>query len=272
MTTIFISHAQEDSPCADHIRQGLDAHGYSTWREPGYPGPTDNSYPRMIENAILKSAAIILIWSNHAAQSLWIERHMHFAQQLKKSPLPVVTDGTALPNTLVSVSPITSQAPCTDAVAQLLSHLPAPNSTDPLIKLCEQAAHEFIRDRKEAIEHAAAMLQRGEQREAVLAVLEYLAHNDLMTGVRENAQAVLDTDAQKVTTPPLRPDELRHIFGVRCKKGHVTDFDKRRVCVAYIEVPRKCITDAGEELDELHLKCKECGEAVVQRVDCRGYK
>jgi len=231
-------------------------------------------YPRTIENVILGSAAVILVWSSSAAPSEWVERHILFAQRLKKLILPVVLDGTNLPNTLVVDTAIAGQTSCADVVAKLLSSLPPANSTDSLIKLSEQAAHEFIGIRKEAIDHAAEMLQRDEHREAVLAVLEYLAQKDLMMGVRDKAQEVLDADARKGAAPPpfLRPGDSRHIFGVRCKNGHVTYFNKQRVCSAYKEVPREMRQSAGQELDELHLKCETCGVEVVAHEDCRGYK
>ncbi len=272
MTIIFVSYTKEDSDCAENMRQNLEAKGYTTWREPSSLTMESILYPRTIENVILGSAAVILVWSSSAAQSEWVERHTLFAQRLKKLILPVVIDGTDLPNTLVSVSPITNQASCRDVVAQLPPDFPLPDSPDPLIKLSEQAAHEFIRIRKEAIDQAAEMLQRGEHREEVLAILEYLAHNDLMMGVREKAQEVFDADAKRGIAPAFRPDESRHIFGVRCNNGHVTYFDKRRVCAAYTQVPREIVKRAGEELDELHLKCEQCGVEVVARVDCRGYK
>ncbi len=272
MTQIFISHTKEDAVCAESIRQELEAKGYSVWREPNSLSMESILYPRTIENVILGSAAVFLVWSSRVAQSEWVERHTLFAQRLKKMILPVVIDGTDLPNTLVSVSPITSQASCTDVVAQLPPDFPQPGSAEPLIKLSEQAAHEFIRIRKEAIDQAAEMLQRGEHREEVLAILEYLAYNDLMMGVREKAQEVLDADKKRGIAPVFRPDESRHIFGVRCKNGHVTYFDKRRVCGAYKEFPREITQRAGLELDELHLKCEQCGLEVVSRVDCRGYK
>src|SRR3989442_9865690 len=190
MTTIFVSFAKEDTACAEHILRDLETQGYTAWREPGYPDPGDSSYPRMIENAILKSAAVVLVWSSHATQSIWVQRHTSFAQSLKKLVIPVELDSTILPNTLVAVTPVRSQAPCTDAVASLLAQpdFPPSQSTDPLIALSEKAAHEFIRVRKEAIDQAAEMLQRGEHREAVLAILEYLASKDLMMGVRDKAQ------------------------------------------------------------------------------------
>ncbi len=272
MTIVFVSHTQEDAACAESIRQELEAKGYSVWREPASLSMESILYPRTIENDLLRSAAIVLVWSSSAEQSEWVERHILFAQRLKKLIVPVVIDGTDLRTTLIVDTIITSQVPCKNVVAQLPPDFPSPNSTDPLIVLSEQAAHEYIRERKAAIDQAAVILQRGEHREEVLAILEYLAQNDLMMGVRDKAQEVLDVDAKKVTPPPLRPDESRHIFGVRCKNGHVSYFDKRRVCSAYKEVPREIRQSAGMELDELHLKCDHCGVEVVAREDCRGYK
>ncbi len=274
MTQIFVSNSSNDAECAEHIRKGLEARGYSAWREPTSLSMVSILYPRTIENVILGSAAVILVWSSSAAQSEWVERHTLFAQRLKKLILPVVIDGTDLPNTLVSVSPITSQASCTDVVAQLPPDFPQPDSTDPLIKLSEQAAHEFIRTRKEAIDQAAEMLQRGEHREEVLAILEYLARNDHMMAVRDKAQEVLDADAKRATPPPpfLRPDDSRHIIGVRCKQcGHITYFDRRRICSPQSQIVRKRERLAGKEMDKMDLPCEKCGHIIPTRVDCEGY-
>ena len=270
MTTIYVSHAPADAPCAETIRQGLETKGYAVFREPGYPGPGEASYAHMIENAILRSAALVLVWSSLAAREAWVERHIIFAQRLNKLILPVALDGTALPNTLIVETVI--QPPCDDAVAQLLPHLAKLDSIAPLIKLSEQAANDRILSRKEAIEQAAEMLQKGEYREEVLALLEYLAKDDLMMGVREKAQEALEADAKKaMPSPPplLRPSDSRHIFGVKCKNGHVTYFDKRRVCLARSKIARD---RAGKKLDELDLLCGTCGAAMAVLVDCEGYK
>ena len=272
MTTIFVSFAKEDTACAEHILHDLETQGYTTWREPSSLTMESVLYPRTIENVILGSAAVVLVWSSNATQSEWVERHRLFAQSLKKLIFPVELDSTSLPNTLVAVTPVRSQAPCTDAVASLLAqpNFPPSQSTDPLIVLSEKAAHEFIRVRKEAIDQATEMLQRGEHREAVLAVLEYLATKDLMMGVRDKAQEVIDADANKAATPPLRPGESRHIFGVRCKNGHITYFDKRRVCVNE-KLVRGSLQPAGVTLIDLDLPCGECGAIVPVQVDCGGY-
>lgn len=271
MTQIFVSHTQDDAACAESIRQGLEVRGYSTWREPTSLSMESLLYPRTIENVILGSAAVLLVWSSSAAPSEWVERHILFAQRLKKLIVPVVIDTTDLPTTLIVDTLIPGQVPCVDVVKQLPPNFPQPGSADPLIKLSEQAAHEFIRIRKEAIDQAADMLKRDEHREAVLAILEYLAHTDLMMGVRDKAQEVLDVDAKKVTTPAFRLEESRHIVGVRCKNGHITYFDKRRICPDEATIVRS-VQRAGLELDERDLTCGECGVAVKVHVDCRGYR
>ena len=274
MPQIFVSHAPQDAECAEQIRQGLEAGGCATWREPASLSIESILYPRTIENVILSSAAVVLVWSSSAAQSEWVERHLLFAQQLQKLILPVLLDEADLPNTLVAVSPIRGHASCADVAAQLLPRLSPSASEDALLKLEEQAAHQYIRERKEAIDAAAAMLQRGEQREAVLAMLEYLAHNDLMDGVRVKArEALAPYTKQAAASPaPANARDSRHTFGVRCKNGHVSYFDRREVCSAHTKFPRETRQSAGQELDELLLKCETCGVEVAARVDCSKYR
>jgi hypothetical protein len=274
MAQIFVSHAAQDAACAEQIRQGLEARGYTTWREPTSFSIESMLYPRTIENVILSSAAVVLLWSSSAAQSDWVERHLLFAQQLQKLILPVLLDGTDLPNTLVGVLPVSSHTSCVDAAARLLPLLPPITSEDPLRKLEEQAAHQYIRERKAAIDAAVEMLQRGEQREAVLAMLEYLAHNDLMDGVRGKAREALAPYTKQSVASPASPPvgDSRHTFGVRCKNGHVSYFDRREVCSAHTIFPRETRQSAGQELDELLLKCETCNVEVAARVDCGKYR
>ena len=270
MTQIFVSHTSNDAEYAEQLRQGLEARGYSTWREPTSLSMESILYPRTIENVILSSAAVILVWSSSAAASEWVERHILFAQRLKKLIVPIVIDSTALPLTLIVDAIIPDQMPCIEALKQLPPNFPQPGSADPLIKLSERAAHEYIRERKEAIDQAAEMLQRDERREEVLAILEYLAQSDLMMGVREKAQDVLDVDAKRGAAPSFPSDKSRYIIGVRCKNGHVTYFDKRRICKNE-KLVRDSTQRAGAVLTELDLTCGECGSIVTVRIDCGGY-
>ena len=128
--------------------------------------------------------------------------------------------------------------------------------------------------RKDAIDLATEMLKQNDHREEVLAILEYLAQNDLMMGVREKAQDVLDADAKRAAppTPFLHPDDSRYITGVRCKQcGYVTYFDRRRMCSAQSHFKRTRATLAGKELDRMELPCEKCGHIIPTDVDCEGY-
>lgn len=270
MSTIFLSYAREDLHCAEQIREGLTASGYRVWREPDYPTPREQSYPYVVENAILGSAAVVVLWSHSAASFAWVKRHILIAQRFFKPLIPITLDETALPSTLL-VESLAGSEPCSDIVTHLL---PALDSSDPLLTLGEQASNQqSIRVRKEAIDQAATMLQQGDHREEVLAILEYLARNDLMTGVREKAQGMLaaatpqHTAAPPAPPAPARPQDARHLFSVRCKNGHVTTFDRRVVCSQKSEVARAVMRG----LDELILTCATCGEKMAVNVDCEGY-
>jgi hypothetical protein len=277
MVTIFISYVKENAECAAQLRQGFEACGYTVWREPASLTIKSITYPRTIENAILSSAAIVLVWSPSAAQSEWVKQNIHSAQTLKKLIFPVALDGTRLPDELVSMTPITSQPSCENAVAALMTlpNFPTLQSADPLIKLYEQAASRLIREREAAINQASEMLKRGERQEAILVLLEYLARYDLMTDLKKKAQETINNNMKRVIASPIpkRSDDSRHIFGVNCENGHVTYFDKRIVCNASSGIVRGTKVNSTD-LDELHLECGHsgCGVEVVAFVDCQDYR
>jgi hypothetical protein len=72
--------------------------------------------------------------------------------------------------------------------------------------------------------------------------------------------------------PSTPPDGTGSIFGVRCKNGHVSYFDKHVVCKVSIQMPRILNAQTGKELDELILTCSTCGVEMVAHVDCGGYR
>jgi hypothetical protein len=270
MTRIFISFAKEDTICAEQLRQGFEAKGYTVWRELVALTSQSPSYIHTIENGILGSATVIFVWSSSAAQSQWTTKHLLFAQNLRKPFFFVVLDTTLLPDTLETIKSIQRQVSCAKAVPQLLPLLPPSNSTDTLMTLFEQSTSERIHVRRTAIQSAAQMLQQGEHREEVLALLNYLAHNDGTNNVRNDAQAVIQANIKK--EQPWS-DDTRHIFGVTCKNRHTSYFDKRIVCTASRSVVRGSQTSSPESsLDELHLICKTCHVDVVSYQDCREYK
>ncbi len=81
--------------------------------------------------------------------------------------------------------------------------------------------------------------------------------------MRDKAQEVFNTVTQQ-----QHRGEAQHIFGTTCRNGHVTYFDKRRVCTKKGQVVR----DPETKLDELYLKCGQCDDEMKVPVNCEGYK
>jgi hypothetical protein len=199
MTSLFLLHASEDAARAENLRTSLTIQGYQVWCEPLSLPVSDMLDPRAIENAILGSAVVLLLWSGSAARSAEVARHLPFALSLKKAIVLLLLDQTGLPATLDRFPPFMVQSLCADIVTQLMqeSLLPPPDSADPLFTLAQLAASSLLSERKTAVQQANAMLERNEQRPAVLAVLTYLVQHDLIIGVRELAQEALDVDARR---------------------------------------------------------------------------
>jgi hypothetical protein len=277
MTNLFLLHASEDAACAETLRTGLAIQGYHVWDEPRSLQVSDVHHPPTIENAILGSAVVLLIWSNNAARSNDVARYLPFVRDLKRALLPLVLDRTDLPASLCTFEPFIVHSPYTDIAAQLIqrSLLPSPDSADPLITLAQLAASHLLSERKAAVRQANAMLQRNEQRAPVLAILAYLAkHDPMVGGVRESAEDALDADILRRQTPQT-PSLLASLqakaddmIGVRCKKcSDVTYFNKQSIC----KESRRVFRGSGDK-DELELKCGTCGETMTVHVDCEGYK
>lgn len=68
---------------------------------------------------------------------------------------------------------------------------------------------------------------------------------------------------------PQQPEEKgQPIFGVTCRNGHVSYFNKRRVCSSN---NRKVLRD-GTELDELYLTCSQCDDEMLVHLNCESYR
>jgi hypothetical protein len=272
---IFVLSFSNDFTCAEQIIYGCETLGYQTRPRSQSLQLHEIITPTNQEQMIIGSAVCILLWSQAAAQAEEVKRLLLFAQRLLKHIIVLTLDSTPLPTTLVAAKTVTIQHPCNHCMDLIAPLLPPSERQDALQTLAERASHEYIRERKAAIEQAASMLQQNEQREAVLALLEHLEQHDIITSVREKAQEVLNLYTQTASRTPISPSQIqdtRSQFGVRCKNGHISYFDKRYVCKATYQVPRGVTPYAEKELDELSLSCTTCGETVIARVDCEGYK
>jgi hypothetical protein len=267
MAQIFLIAASADVPCVRTIADGLRTRGYTAWKLPAHIHPGAASYPAALERGIRGSVAVVLLWSATAALDEWVERMVLYAQQLKKLIVTVARDETPLPLTVVDAPGLRADN-CGEVSSNLSIMLPPPEQDDLLLALL---AHDYIREQKKGIAEAATLIARGERREELLALLEDMAHNSLIESVAQEARSALDKLAGHGTSPIAA--ESRHIFRVRCSKGHVSFFDKRVVCCDDGKITRTGTQKAGKDLDELLLRCSTpgCDETMVVRVDCQGY-
>lgn len=273
MVAIFVSHAPEEAEYAEHLRQGLEACGYTTWREPVSLELTMLLSPQTFERPLLRSACVLVVWSRNASASQQVAQHLTLAQRLKKSLMVISLDATPLPASLAHIPSLAGQTSRDEDVSRLLPLLPPPQGNDAFILLCEQAAHDLFRERKAAIDTAEQMLRRGEHREEVLALLDYLAHTDLMTGVRDKAQEVLAGASSNYPSPaaPVSSPDLLEVTCQHC--GHVMVFNKRQVCAEQGAIYRRHgKSRTGSAKDLLELPCAACGLTTITLVDCEGLR
>jgi hypothetical protein len=143
-------------------------------------------------------------------------------------------------------------------------------TNDELDRLRIRLQHPYIRERKQALAEAKALLATTQERATFLDLLAAVARDDIAPSVRELAQAILDAESKATT--PFPASEAQHMFPVQCPRcQHITYFDKRRVCGATGKIKRT-VKRGGIALDELLLTCEYCYHEMTHAVDCEGYK
>jgi hypothetical protein len=131
MTQLFLIHSAPDDTCAAQLQHDLTAQGYTIGQGTDW------------QQGIKASGAVVVVWSAAAAQAARVTEQIERAQWLHKRLVVVALDGTALPDALARVQIVRSTAPCTDAAAQLLPHLPPVASAPPQAAAGSEAAHIF---------------------------------------------------------------------------------------------------------------------------------
>jgi hypothetical protein len=121
MTQLFLIHSEQDDTCAAQLQHDLTAQGYTIGQGSDW------------QQGIKESGAVVVVWSAAAAQAARVTEQIERAQWLHKRLVVVATDSTALPDALARVQIVHSIAPCTDAAAQLLPHLPPATAGDTLL-------------------------------------------------------------------------------------------------------------------------------------------
>jgi hypothetical protein len=119
--------------------------------------------------------------------------------------------------------------------------------------------------RVKAIRKAGHLLEKGSSDPEILSLLEKSALQDKVESVR---QLAFETIHHYVDTLPLKTPKVSKTRKIRvlCSKGHVSYFNKDEICGSqeqFVRIRRKL-----KKMDDILLKCKQCGEAMVVQMDC----
>ena len=131
MTRVFLSYARDDLQVVQRLEQELVAHGLSVWRDQDsiYGG---QHWPKAIGEAIATHDWVVLVGSQHAARSPFVELEWNIALALQTSVIPCWLDQTPLPPALSSTNGIDLRVQ-TEALPRLLKALrPSAAPPDPV--------------------------------------------------------------------------------------------------------------------------------------------
>ena len=270
MSKIFISHSHHDITCAEQLRLDLENAGYTPWKDSESISPGEPSFARAIEAGIRSCVATIVIWSKNAANSEWVERELLYSQRLKKTIYPIMLDDTPLSILIIGVQGVKSNSSCSKAILDLLKYLPPSDSTDELQSVFDLISHPHVKMRKEGIRIATELIRSGKFKNELFAILTEVVNHDLINSVKTEAKKTLDLFNTQNDLSEL--EQSPHKFGVRCSQGHISYFDRRIICPNSGVVKRSTQNRAGKRLDDIYLKCINCGEEMVVPVDCENYK
>lgn len=99
---IFISHAWEDKALVRRLEDELKSAGAEVWVDHSGVRGGDN-LPKRISEALAWCDTVVLIWSEPASQSHWVELEWTNALSLRKTIIPCLVSQTPLPALLANV-------------------------------------------------------------------------------------------------------------------------------------------------------------------------
>lgn len=82
LTDVFISYARADSAMAARVAKALQGAGFTVWWDADLPA--HQSYSQVIERNLGEARAVVVLWSNAAANSQWVRAEADFARNAGK--------------------------------------------------------------------------------------------------------------------------------------------------------------------------------------------
>jgi hypothetical protein len=136
---------------------------------------------------------------------------------------------------------------------------------------------EQVVKRRAAVQQAAALLAAprctATCRDRIVELLRTVVATERYTTVRDDAQAVLANLWEGVAPTVSAADRL-YMIGVRCKQGHVSYYDRRRVCSDKSEFMRETVRVGDRSVERFYVPCRTEGcteRRIALEIDCGEY-
>ncbi|MBN1200880.1 MAG: TIR domain-containing protein [Anaerolineae bacterium] len=103
MAKVFISYSRKDTDTVRRIREQLEKLGHEIWIDTEAIKGGAN-WLHEISNNITQADALLVVWSQHAKKSKWVEREITIADNTDKLIIPLSIDGTDVSTHTILVS------------------------------------------------------------------------------------------------------------------------------------------------------------------------
>lgn len=94
---MHIIHAEHDAEHAAEVRDLIEAGGSSVWRDPHGWTPGTYNHDRALDQAILGSDLVVLLWSGPASKSRTVSRQLQLTGRLAKPIITLYIDSCPVP-------------------------------------------------------------------------------------------------------------------------------------------------------------------------------
>jgi hypothetical protein len=127
---IFVSHSSKDKDFTKYLAKRLTEAGYRCWVDVESI-PDGSTWPREIQKAVESCGALVVVMSEHARLSEWVERETMLALELRKPVFIARVDEAPLPIHLINRQYSDFRTRREPALKKLLTALNAVSLTEP---------------------------------------------------------------------------------------------------------------------------------------------
>lgn len=127
MTSVFLSYSTTNSAAADDLESRLLGLGIAIWRDKTGLHAGER-WPMKLGQTIADSDALVLLWSEEAAGSDFVELEWNTALALKKTIIPIRLDDHELPPVLSAIQSICDLDNLSDSLLKRLDAAPPDGS------------------------------------------------------------------------------------------------------------------------------------------------